>query len=75
MKLLWQMLTVEAPSLELTHLMQTAIKELVTLDYGNKSFPLSVKQPTTGVVLYATRELLYSIRSELIMASSFELEL
>lgn len=74
MKLLWQVLKVEAPSLELTHLMQTALKELVTLDNGNKPVPLFVKQPTTGVVLYATSELLYSIRSELIMASSFELK-
>lgn len=74
MKLLCQMLKVKAPSLELMHLMQTALKELGTLNNGNKPVPPSVKQPTTGVVLYATRELLYSIRSELIMASSFELE-
>jgi hypothetical protein len=68
------MLKVEAPSLELMHLMQTALKELVILDHGNKPDPSSVKQPTTGVVLYATRELLYCIRSEFIMASSFERE-
>jgi hypothetical protein len=65
---------VEAPSLELKHLMQTAFKELVTLGNGNKPVPIPVKQPTTDVVLYATRELLYSRRSKLIMASSFELE-